>query len=755
MKKLLASFLSVCLMTSILLVPAGAAVQTDGVFTLLKELNIMSGDPDGNLRLDDTVTRAEFTKMAVAASSHKNSVATHLTVSPFPDVTWRHWAAPYVRVGVSNNLVSGYPDATFRPDNTVLFEEGITIMLRVLGYGDADFGASWPYGQVGLANNLELTDGVGLTVGQTMNRAQVGRLIYNALATKLKGQNTQLASVFDMSITQNVTLISDGSDDSSIASNEVYTSAGTYQISNGYDRTLLGLEGDVAIKDGRKLLAFVPNEESQNQSERYVLYSVLPNAVMVYKNGALSQLTVKDNTPVYKGKNQSTFGAIKSSLALGDILRVKSSSYGIDSITCQTGEIQGPAVVSSAGWQMDWKTDSSTRVMRNGLLSSLDALESCDVVYFMPEMNLVLSYSDKVTGVYESASPNKDTPQSVTVSGKTYQIESGSAFTALASGGSFAYGDTVTLLLGKDGQVAGAVSPNATSNKSLVGYLLETGQKDFETGVTNSYSGYYVKVVFPDGTLGDYATDRSYSSYKNKVVTLSFQNGYARVHLVTDSNSASVYGTYNHETGKLGKHALLADAKILDIGTVDANASSVYCRIYPTRLDGVSLSNSQILYCSKNATGKIDTLILKDVTGDAFSYGLMLSAKQNNQQVSGNYSYMVDGKLYQLNTGSRLLNVPAGSAIKIAGNLSNPDSVSRMTELSGGVKLVNASELTHNKTTYPISGNVSVYQRSSSYDTAYVKIPITDILDKNDIQISAYCDDTPSSGGMVRVIVVY
>ena len=59
---------------------------------LLRELNIMSGDPDGNLRLDDYVTRAEFSKIAVAASSYRNSVASSSAVSPFKDVPYSHWA---------------------------------------------------------------------------------------------------------------------------------------------------------------------------------------------------------------------------------------------------------------------------------------------------------------------------------------------------------------------------------------------------------------------------------------------------------------------------------------------------------------------------------------------------------------------------------------------------------------------------------------------------------------------------------------
>ena len=72
-------------------------------------------------------------------------------------MTYRHWAAPYVRVGVTNGIISGYPDATFRPEDTVLYEEAVTMMLRVLGYTNADFGVSWPSGQIGLADNLDMT----------------------------------------------------------------------------------------------------------------------------------------------------------------------------------------------------------------------------------------------------------------------------------------------------------------------------------------------------------------------------------------------------------------------------------------------------------------------------------------------------------------------------------------------------------------------------------------------------------------------
>lgn len=88
MKKIIAFITSLCIAASLAAVPAAvqAADYQSGVLGLLSELNIISGDPDGNLRLDDYVSRAEFTKIAVNSSSYKNSVATNLSISPFPQV---------------------------------------------------------------------------------------------------------------------------------------------------------------------------------------------------------------------------------------------------------------------------------------------------------------------------------------------------------------------------------------------------------------------------------------------------------------------------------------------------------------------------------------------------------------------------------------------------------------------------------------------------------------------------------------------
>ena len=72
MKKII-SFLTAFVLATSMILPFGvsAAVSNDdSLISFVSSLDIMKGDPDGNFRLDDYVTRAEFTKVAIAASVH-------------------------------------------------------------------------------------------------------------------------------------------------------------------------------------------------------------------------------------------------------------------------------------------------------------------------------------------------------------------------------------------------------------------------------------------------------------------------------------------------------------------------------------------------------------------------------------------------------------------------------------------------------------------------------------------------------------
>lgn len=96
---------------------------------LLRERGVLQGDPDGNFRPRDPVNRAEFLKIVFLARGGHEPVSG----SCFPDVPADAWFAPYVCAAARRNIVKGYPDDTFRPEQPVNAAEAVKMIL--LAYG--------------------------------------------------------------------------------------------------------------------------------------------------------------------------------------------------------------------------------------------------------------------------------------------------------------------------------------------------------------------------------------------------------------------------------------------------------------------------------------------------------------------------------------------------------------------------------------------------------------------------------------------
>lgn len=105
--RLLSGLLAVVLVLGLAPMALAAPPAEEEAAQVLAALDIMVGDDEGNLALDRTVTRAEFTKMTVAASTSRDTVGDTVAVKPYPDVPQTHWAAPYIKAAVDLNLVQG------------------------------------------------------------------------------------------------------------------------------------------------------------------------------------------------------------------------------------------------------------------------------------------------------------------------------------------------------------------------------------------------------------------------------------------------------------------------------------------------------------------------------------------------------------------------------------------------------------------------------------------------------------------------
>ncbi len=750
MKKIGMKALAFCF-CFLMLLTVSVSAATDNrqeIAGLLAKLSIMNGYPDGELHPENPVTRAEFSKIAIGASPYKNQVASYMAVSPFSDVSYSHWAAPYVKLAVSNKLITGYPDATFRPNQTVLLEEAATICLRMLGYSNEDFGYSWPHGQLGLAQNIGLLDGVTTKTGENMLRGDVMTLIYNLLTCSPKNGAGDYLESISYKLAEDVVMIATSREDSSVPSGKVATTAGTYRIDESFDRSLLGMRGDVFLKNGDTLVCFVPYTQN---FDSYVIYSVLDGAIITYDDGAMGELLVDDSTTVYQGTKTTSFSQVKSSLSMGDLLSVKRDDFGnVEYLSVRSGNVTGPVVVRSDAWHQELSVSENITVMRDGVKCTTEDIEVYDVVYYSPDLNMVLAYSKKVTGIYESASPNKDQLTQVTVSGVSYQVESGDAFRALSSGGQFEFGDTVTILLGKNGAVAGVASASATDS-SFVGFFQSAGVKKFSNQAGDSYSNFYVQVVGADGVPYEYAAKRDYSdsTVLGQMVRVNLSGGVATL---GGQKNRALSGIVDAEARTLGSYRLANNVSILDVIPADGTHNGVCAAVFLQQLDGVYLSSGNVLYYTLNSAGEISELFVKDVTGSCYQYGIVTKAesKDNGMQISGSYQYDVMGQAGSTATSGLTYAVSTGQPVQILSSGGRVSSMKALEKLSASFKEVTNTALVGSQgTEYLLSDKVVIYKKTS-YD--YTVMPISD-LDPETYSISAYYDRSLDSNGRIRVIV--
>lgn len=107
----------------------------NNAISTLSNLGIVDGYPDGSFRPDASITRAEFTKIAVSFFEYADE--NFVYDGEFSDVTGSEWYASFVAAADAFGLIEGYPDGTFLPENPIIRAEACTIVNRTLGRAPA------------------------------------------------------------------------------------------------------------------------------------------------------------------------------------------------------------------------------------------------------------------------------------------------------------------------------------------------------------------------------------------------------------------------------------------------------------------------------------------------------------------------------------------------------------------------------------------------------------------------------------------
>ena len=402
--------------------------------------------------------------------------------------------------------------------------------------------------------------------------------------------------------------------------------------------------------------------------------------------------------------------------------------------------MKGPYIVADSSWTstLPFTTDKIT-VYKNGSLSTVSSINKHDVYYYNSSMRSVWVYRNQVSGVYTAASPNSAAPSSVTVAGKSYTVSTASASYALSTVGSYKIGSTVTLLLGMNGDVVGVVSSNDLSTTKF-GIVISTGTKTYSDSSGNNYSSNTITIASTDGNSYDYNTKTT--SYKEgDLVRVSFSGGESSVSLI---NNNSLSGTVNSSATAIGTNYFSDDIKILD-----TTSNGSYCKVFPARLAGLYLDSNSIRYYALDDKGKISELILNDVTGDMYQYGILTSVSESydSMSVSSSYKYVINGSSGTFSSYSLAFGVSEGPAqFEISGT-----SVERIKNLTSVTLIsLNALYAQSGDNKYKLADNVSVYINTNG---SYNLSSISSLINSSGYTLYGYYDKSESYGGRMRVII--
>lgn len=186
MKKLvplLVAVLLVCNTTTALASEGFPDVDSDAEYAqavdFLADLGIFLGDEHGRFNPDDPVTRAEMAALICRMLGEDAGDASSVT---FSDVRPDHWASGYIAKAAELEIINGYGDGCFGPDDTVLYEQSLAMVLRALGRAEEAEGAGgFPNGFLSVAEESGFTYDLDAHPGEPMARWQIAVLLFNVM----------------------------------------------------------------------------------------------------------------------------------------------------------------------------------------------------------------------------------------------------------------------------------------------------------------------------------------------------------------------------------------------------------------------------------------------------------------------------------------------------------------------------------------------------------------------------------------------
>ncbi len=333
--------------------------------------------------------------------------------------------------------------------------------------------------------------------------------------------------------------------------------------------------------------------------------------------GLRDQLTcTQGQAMTYEQSTLLLYNALRANTASG-------SAYGSSlGFTVSNGQVDTSSVllksrkgpfVAEEGTQLPFTPVS---VYRNDKTSASAELNKYDVYYYSESLQTVWIYTRRAAGRITAVSPSASAPTALTVAGSNYTLGSAAVASKISSLNGGGVGEVVTLLLGMDNEVADVIT-GEEADSVFYGVVQTATRSLVEDNGADVLQK--ISVMCTDGITRTVNIDKSLNYPTGWLVEISVT---PEGEQVTAIESKSVSGTINDTATALGDYALADDVQILDT-TSEGLAGTVR----PSRIAGTKLNGLTVRYYTLNEQGQIDRLILNDVTGDLWKYGVLDDVK--------------------------------------------------------------------------------------------------------------------------------
>lgn len=621
-------FVSLCLAGLIMVAPA-SAVFTDisdsrvsQTATVLDALGIMQGVGGGSFAPGKALTRAQFCKLAVTAMG-VTDVSPYASYTIFPDVKHSHWAAPYINAAVHHpelkekSIIRGYADGSFGPNKIVSYGEVCTMLLRMLGYKEEDVGPFWPADYIAQAQAIGLTDGVTITDARAaVKRGDAAVLLLNALNTDKKGEegSTLLEKVASSTV-KDCILLETGKTYSALAADAalfyedgVVDTESPRKTAGTLDSSMIGVYGTIVIGKGSSKVAVgvIPNG---NKTEAYEVVNAEADRI-VTTNGTLRP---DRKTKLYISRDYAMdeYENVWANLQSGDTLTLYYNEYGVLQLMAVLPKTTAGAAHSFVyGLATSRRIPAEYTIIKNGAKIDASKLKKYDVVTLDAANRQAIVSDTRLSGKYQTQSTTYSHPSQVEILGQKFSVSSEAAATFK----DMKLNDYITLLFDADGNVAAAY-PKKDVSAEMQGIVTKIGAEKATVTLTNGLTLRDIPIA------KDVKTD-----VMGRLVTVS-QSGDG-ADLIRRTLSGKTAGNWSVAEGKLGSNAVSSKVRVYEevLSGAPLNAINV------SDIDLTSVPASQIKYTVQDNAGTVTNIVLGDVTGESWIYGIGYGKK-----IKGNF----------------------------------------------------------------------------------------------------------------------